>query len=257
MDEADPFRPSKANDKMYLTQQTDFALRVLLYLVVNKDELVKIGTIAETYDISHSHLMKVVTALVKGGFVLGIRGKGGGLRLARPANEIKVGEVVRHMEPMEFLDCRSNKGRYCILHGSCKLFGVVGEAANHFLDYLDQYDLEWIVRESGGLDLIDEESEIYKQVHGDPKSGKGTGKKSRSGGAKVVEFVRNPDCQCSRVFGEPGSTLAEPAKKKTSSNVFKASKAKSGANAKAAEDGAKPARSSKPRAKKSEGEDSK
>ena len=67
---------------MYLTQHTDYGLRVLVYTAINDDTLVNIGTIAETYNISKSHLMKVVTSLVKGGFLVSVRGKGGGLRLA-------------------------------------------------------------------------------------------------------------------------------------------------------------------------------
>ena len=74
---------------MYLTQQTDYALRVLIYAAVNDQSLVNIGTIAETYNISKSHLMKVVTALVKGGFLTSIRGKGGGLKLAQPPEKIR------------------------------------------------------------------------------------------------------------------------------------------------------------------------
>ena len=67
---------------MYLTQHTDYGLRVLVYTAINDDALVNISTIAETYNISKSHLMKVVTSLVKGGFLVSVRGKGGGLRLA-------------------------------------------------------------------------------------------------------------------------------------------------------------------------------
>ena len=85
---------------MYLTQQTDYALRVLIYAAVNDKSLVNIATIAETYNISKSHLMKVVTALVKGGFLTSIRGKGGGLKLAQPPEKIRVGTVVRVTEPL-------------------------------------------------------------------------------------------------------------------------------------------------------------
>ena len=79
---------------MHLTQQTDYALRVLIYAAINNERLVNIGEIAADYAISKSHLMKVTTALVKGGFLEGIRGKGGGLRLAAAAHEINIGAVV-------------------------------------------------------------------------------------------------------------------------------------------------------------------
>ena len=82
---------------MYLTQHTDYGLRVLVYTAINDDTLVNIGTIAETYNISKSHLMKVVTSLVKGGFLVSVRGKGGGLRLADNPENINIGAVVRHL----------------------------------------------------------------------------------------------------------------------------------------------------------------
>ena len=90
---------------MYLTQHTDYGLRVLVYTAINDDTLVNISTIAETYNISKSHLMKVVTSLVKGGFLVSVRGKGGGLRLADNPENINIGAVVRHLEPMQVVEC--------------------------------------------------------------------------------------------------------------------------------------------------------
>ncbi|MCC9396369.1 Rrf2 family transcriptional regulator, partial [Enterobacter hormaechei subsp. steigerwaltii] len=88
-----------------MTQHTDYGLRVLIYTAINDDALVNISTIAVTYGISKSHLMKVVTALVKGGFLHSVRGKGGGLRLAAPPDRINIGSVVRHLEPMQLVEC--------------------------------------------------------------------------------------------------------------------------------------------------------
>ena len=68
--------PAGQKNTMYLTQHTDYGLRVLIYTAINDDALVNISTIAETYNISKSHLMKVVTALVKGGFLTSVRGEG-------------------------------------------------------------------------------------------------------------------------------------------------------------------------------------
>ena len=82
--------PAGQKNTMYLTQHTDYGLRVLIYTAINDDALVNISTIAETYNISKSHLMKVVTALVKGGFLTSVRGKGGGLKLAEPPEKISV-----------------------------------------------------------------------------------------------------------------------------------------------------------------------
>ena len=93
---------------MYLTQHTDYGLRVLIYAAVNDDSLVNIGTIAEAYNISKSHLMKVVTALVKGGFLTSTRGKGGGRRLTDTPDKINVGSVVRHLEPMRVVEWKGD-----------------------------------------------------------------------------------------------------------------------------------------------------
>lgn len=125
---------------MYLTQQTDYALRVLAYAAVNSEELVNIATIAEVYGISKSHLMKVVTALVKGGFLDSVRGKGGGLRLRRQAELIRLGDVVRHMEPMKLVECMG-AGNQCLLTSCCLLASVLNDAGKAFLEYLDKFTL--------------------------------------------------------------------------------------------------------------------
>ncbi len=125
---------------MYLTQYTDYALRVLIYAAANQDKLVNIGSIAEAYGISKSHLMKVVTALVKAGFLEGVRGKGGGLRLGKPAESIRIGEVVRELEPFPIVECMGNNGN-CILTPSCRFAGVLDGALQQFLHYLDGYTL--------------------------------------------------------------------------------------------------------------------
>ena len=113
---------------MYLTQHTDYGLRVLIYAAVNDDSLVNIGTIAEAYNISKSHLMKVVTALVKGGFLTSTRGKGGGLRLADTPDKINVGAVVRHLEPMQICRMQWVKQRMPDYAVPAVLAGILGGA---------------------------------------------------------------------------------------------------------------------------------
>ncbi|KPN71297.1 Rrf2 family transcriptional regulator [Neisseria sp. 83E34] len=125
---------------MYLTQHTDFGLRVLIYAAVNDDDLVNISEIADTYQISKSHLMKVVTALVKGGFLTGIRGKGGGLKLARPAEEINIGHVIRCLEPMVLVECMGDKNN-CLLTPNCRLAGMLSGATQAFLNHLEGFSL--------------------------------------------------------------------------------------------------------------------
>lgn len=129
---------------MYLTQYSDYALRVLIYTAVNHDGLVNIATIAESYQISKSHLMKVVTALVKGGFLEGVRGKGGGLRLAKPPEEIVIGDVLRHVEPMHIVECMGSNNT-CVITPNCRLAGILSGATKAFLNYLDGFTVADLV----------------------------------------------------------------------------------------------------------------
>ena len=119
---------------MRLTRYTDYALRVLMHLALNEDRLCSIGEMARTYGVSHNHLTKVVVTLTRHGFVATTRGRAGGLRLARPAAEIGVGEVVRHTEEgFSLAYCAP-----CLLSPACGLTGVLGEAAAALLAVLDK-----------------------------------------------------------------------------------------------------------------------
>ncbi len=137
---------------MYLTQQTDYALRVLAYAAANSEGLVNIATIAEVYGISRSHLMKVATALVKGGFLDSVRGKGGGLRLSRSEEEIVIGDVVRHMEPMKLVECMGADNR-CLLTSCCLLSSILNEAGQAFLAHLDKFTLSDLINQPT-LDML-------------------------------------------------------------------------------------------------------
>lgn len=125
---------------MHLTQQTDYALRVLIYAATHNDRLVNISDIAQDYQISKSHLMKIVAILVRGGFLHSVRGKGGGLRLGMPASDINVASVVRLMEPLRIAECMG-EGNQCTITVNCKLARVLNEALEEFLRSLSAYSL--------------------------------------------------------------------------------------------------------------------
>lgn len=138
---------------MHITQHTDYALRVLIYLGTNEDRLVTILEISDRFAVSRSHLMKVVNQLIRSGFVEGVRGKGGGLRLARPPAEIGVGDVVRRMERgMEIVECFGS-GCSCILDPSCKLKAALGKALDAFLKVLDGISLADLLGQQESLIL--------------------------------------------------------------------------------------------------------
>ncbi len=127
---------------MRLTLYTDYSLRVLLYLAYNADRVVTITELADFYKISRNHLVKVVHELGLSGFILTTRGKRGGLRLARPAEEIVIGDVVRTTEPdFDLLECFNPTVDQCRITSVCKLKSVLIGARNNFLVELNRYTL--------------------------------------------------------------------------------------------------------------------
>lgn len=126
---------------MHLTQHTDYALRMLIYLAANADRLVTIAEVSERFALSRSHLMKIANRLVREGFIDGLRGKGGGLRLSRPPAGISVGHVVRTMEQgMALVECFGGASQ-CLLTSNCRLKGALGDALEAFLKSLDAVTL--------------------------------------------------------------------------------------------------------------------
>ncbi|MFC7738598.1 RrF2 family transcriptional regulator [Roseomonas sp. GCM10028921] len=129
---------------MRLTLHTDYALRALIYLGLRRERRVSIREIAEAHRISENHLVKVVHKLGRGGFVETTRGKGGGLRLARPPEEIRVGDVVRYAEEdMALVACFQppGEGGGCALINACRLQSLLGEALGAFMAVLDARSL--------------------------------------------------------------------------------------------------------------------
>ena len=132
---------------MRLTVYTDFSLRVLMFLALKGGELATIAEIAKAYRISKNHLMKVAHQLGRAGYVETVRGKGGGLRLARRPDDIVIGEVVRHTEPdMALVPCFAPDDVSCAIFPSCALRGALAKARDAFLSALDDHTLADLVR---------------------------------------------------------------------------------------------------------------
>lgn len=126
---------------MRLTQLTDYAMRVLIHLAQQPDRVCTIAEIAARYGVSEAHLMKVTHQLGRAGWIATTRGKGGGMRLARAPRDIRIGEVVRSMEPDFFIvECFSATST-CSLTGSCQLTGVMDGALRQFIEHLDRHTL--------------------------------------------------------------------------------------------------------------------
>jgi Rrf2 family nitric oxide-sensitive transcriptional repressor len=125
---------------MQLTKYTDYAFRTLIFLGLQKPaELVTITNVSEHFDISRNHLVKIVHHLGKLGYIETIRGKGGGIRLARPASKINLREVVEAVEEtLEPINCHKPS---CRIVSSCRLKSIVAEAQEAFLAVFGQYHL--------------------------------------------------------------------------------------------------------------------
>jgi Rrf2 family transcriptional regulator, nitric oxide-sensitive transcriptional repressor len=132
---------------MRLTRYTDYALRVLIYLGLHPDRLGTIREIAAVYGISENHLMKIVQHLAASGYVESVRGRNGGLRLAHSPEVINIGQLVRDMEEdMILVECFESESNTCPISEVCVLQGALSCALQAFMDVLDTYTLDMLLR---------------------------------------------------------------------------------------------------------------
>lgn len=126
---------------MRLTQYTDFSLRILIYLGLRRETLSTIQAISDSYGISKNHLMKVAQELARQGYIESVRGQGGGLRLKRRAEKIRLGQLIKDMEPdMELVEC-FRSGNECAITASCRLPAMLEGALRAFIREMDNYTL--------------------------------------------------------------------------------------------------------------------
>jgi Rrf2 family nitric oxide-sensitive transcriptional repressor len=139
---------------MQLTRFTDFGLRVLMYLTQCRDRptAVTILEIAGRFDVSRNHLVKVVHFMSQRGWVSTLRGKGGGLRLAREPSAYRVGDLIKELEQQgPLIDCHEPP---CALDGACRLAGVLAQTLAAFYDALNAYTLADLVRDPTAAAII-------------------------------------------------------------------------------------------------------
>lgn len=138
---------------MRVTQYTDFSLRVLIYLGVAGDQLSTIQEISDAYHISRNHLMKVVQQLAREGYVESIRGQGGGLRLKRPPRDIRLGQLIKDMEPdLGLVEC-FRPCNQCVITPICTLPNMLNNALSAFMSELDEYSLGDLLADNVKPDL--------------------------------------------------------------------------------------------------------
>lgn len=140
---------------MRLTVYTDYALRLLMYLAVKQEGLATIAEVAERYDISKNHLTKVAYQLGAAGYVETVRGRNGGLRLAKAPASIGLGEIVRRTEPdMALVPCFKPVDAPCAIRSCCVLKRALEKARLAFLEVLDGYTLGDLVKPRASLQAL-------------------------------------------------------------------------------------------------------
>ncbi|MCW5593199.1 MAG: Rrf2 family transcriptional regulator [Burkholderiales bacterium] len=140
---------------MRLTTFTDYSLRVMMYVAAHPEGRATIAEIARAYDISEHHLTKVVHFLGKEGYLENLRGRGGGLRLARAPSAINVGDVVKLTEGGDVpAECFERDTNCCAITADCKLKFALSDAVDAFYAALRRYSLEDVVKNRKALGKV-------------------------------------------------------------------------------------------------------
>lgn len=147
---------------MRLNLTTDYAIRVMIYLAADQTRLHAVGDVSRAYAIPHSTIMKVVSDLVRQGFVDSVRGRSGGIRLSRPATEITLGEIISASnDSMVIADCGT-----CVLAPRCRLKSIFAEAVDAFVAVLCRHTLS---------DVTENPDELLALLHHAPQLTAGCG----------------------------------------------------------------------------------
>ncbi len=137
---------------MRLTRQTNYAMRILMYCAANDGRLSRIPEIASAYTVSELFLFKILQPLVEAGLVETVRGRNGGVRLGRPAEDISLFDVVRVTEEnFAMAECFENDATECPLVDSCALNAALREALNAFFEVLMRHTIADLVAQKSSM----------------------------------------------------------------------------------------------------------
>lgn len=136
---------------MQLTSFTDYGLRALIYMAsLPPDKMTSISQVTEVYGVARNHMVKIINQLSRVGFVTAIRGKNGGIRLSKPGETIRLGDVVKALEPLSLVNCHSD---FCHISPACRLNQVLHQGVQNFLEELNNHTL---------ADMVEGNSILYK-----------------------------------------------------------------------------------------------
>lgn len=140
---------------MRLTKQTNYAVRILMYCAANSNRLSRIPEIAAAYGLSETFLFKILKPIADNGFVQSVRGRNGGIRLAKPADEISLLDIVRVTEDnFNMADCFDNGITNCPLIDACALNSAWSEALSAFFNVLEKHTIEDLVKPSANIHML-------------------------------------------------------------------------------------------------------
>lgn len=136
---------------MQLTSFTDYGLRALIYMAsLPEGRMTSISEVTDVYGVSRNHMVKIINQLSRAGYVTAVRGKMAAFASGKPASAIRIGDVVRELEPLSLVNCSSE---FCHITPACRLKQALSKAVQSFLTELDNYTL---------ADLVEENQPLYK-----------------------------------------------------------------------------------------------
>ena len=139
---------------MRLSRSSDVALRLMM-LLAQQTDAISIQGAAASLRVPKSQIMKVAAALAGSEFIETRRGRGGGIRLKRPAREIRIGAVVRAMESeIGVVDCMRAGPCDCVFMARCGLIGAMNGATHSFFDHLDAFTLSEMADRSEPIAIV-------------------------------------------------------------------------------------------------------
>lgn len=139
---------------MKLTSHTNYAIRMLMFCAT-KQELATVSEIARFYDLPEKFLFKILSGLTSQGFVETVRGRNGGIRLSAPAEQIRLGDVVRRIEEnFEMAECFKDGDVSCPLVATCGMNEALSRALQSFFDILNEYTIADLIRKNHNINVL-------------------------------------------------------------------------------------------------------